>query len=130
MSDRLFDTSAIINLCGQKGFKELEQGSTLGLTFYELGNVLWKQTHLQKKFSLNEGLTVLTALTDMISRMQIIDFPRAVNTLRLAVQHNLTFYDAAFLDTAIRYEFSLVTDDNRLGQVAKEYVSVVKSDKL
>ena len=130
MSNKLFDTSAIINLCNQKEYKHLEQGSTLSLTYYELGNVLWKQVNLQRIFSLDEGVTVLIALTNMLSRMHIIESPRAVSTLRLATQHNLTFYDAAFLDTAIRYNFSLVTDDKKLGQVAKDYVSVTKSNKL
>ncbi|MHA1713069.1 MAG: type II toxin-antitoxin system VapC family toxin [Candidatus Ranarchaeia archaeon] len=130
MNSNLFDTSAIINLCSMKKVEILQHGATLGLTYYEIGNVMWKQVHLNKVYSLEEGEKVLDAFNSVLQGMQVIQDNRAIETLRLAARYNLTFYDAAFLDTAMTHNFSLVTDDKKLGRVAEKHIPVRASTEL
>ena len=44
----LFDSSAIINLCGERKIDPLLEGKTLSLAFYEVGNAVWRQVHVHK----------------------------------------------------------------------------------
>ncbi|MHA1713658.1 MAG: type II toxin-antitoxin system VapC family toxin [Candidatus Ranarchaeia archaeon] len=110
--------------------ESLQRGATLGLTYYEIGNVMWKQVHLNKTFSLEEGEKVLKALSSVLQGMRVIQDNRAIETLRLAIRYNLTFYDAAFLDAAIMYNFSLVTDDKKLGRIAEKHIPVRGSNEI
>ena len=130
MSVKLFDTSAIINLCGLKNIEVLQLGATINLAFYEMGNAIWKHVHTRKNLNLIEGETVLKTLIEVFHGMQILDNGVEIEILRLASNHNLTFYDASFLEVAIHHNLSLVTDDKKLGKVAKEFVPVMSSINL
>ena len=62
----LYDSSAIINLCGETKIDKLLEGWTLNLAFYELGNAVWKQVHVQKTITSHEANTVLHPLTEIL----------------------------------------------------------------
>ncbi len=46
------------------------------------------------------------------------------------MKEHLTIYDAAYLYLAIRNKLILVTDDQKLIQIASKYVKVMKSNEL
>ena len=128
MNVHLFDSSAIINLCGKKNINPLLGGSTLDLAFYEIGNAIWKQVFSFKIYTMKEGEIVLGAITDVLQRMKIIDEMTPIEILRLAVKTSLTFYDAAFLNATITNNLTLVTDDKRFSKISKKFVTTTSSN--
>jgi predicted nucleic acid-binding protein len=64
---KLFDSSAIMNLCGNKKTCGLIEGRILELAFHESGNAVWKQIK-SKSISAKEGDIVLAALVSVIQR--------------------------------------------------------------
>jgi len=130
MNGKLFDTSAIINLCGSQNVEPLFNGQTLWLSFYEIGNAVWKQVRLQKKMSIKEGKTVLKTISDIFNAMKKISNENPEEVLQLANKTNLTFYDTVFLVAAKTNKLTLVTDDKKLEKIAKEYVPVESTRDL
>jgi predicted nucleic acid-binding protein len=126
----LFDSSAIIDLCGRKGVDKLLEGWTLNLAFYEIGNAMWKQVYLYKTLTLDEGSTALEALAEAVKRIRKIPVDDSLAILKIAVEEGLTYYDAAYLNAAIKNEKTLVTNDEKLYTVAKKHVKTMTSDEL
>ena len=125
--DRLFDSSAIINLCRARHLDLLINGRTLWLAYYEIGNAVWKQTVLQDKISVSEGEIVVNALSSVFHSMQKLPEEDAKEVFRMGVETGLTFYDAAFLVAAKINQLILVTDDAKLAKIAKKYVPTVST---
>jgi len=110
----LFDSSAIINLCGERKIDGLLKGKTLNLAFYEVGNAVWRQVHIQKAITREEGDTVLDSLMGVMERMGKIGVEKPLEVLKIAIGENLTYYDASYLQAAIENGLTLVTDDEKL----------------
>jgi uncharacterized lipoprotein YehR (DUF1307 family) len=66
---KLFDSSAIIVLCGEKRLDKLLDGWTVNLAYYELGNAVWKQVNVHKKITESEAEKVLDSLADAFKRL-------------------------------------------------------------
>ncbi|MCJ7610604.1 toxin VapC, partial [Candidatus Bathyarchaeota archaeon] len=58
----LYDSSAIINLVAGKRAEKLLEDGTLSLTFYEVGNAIWKQVYLKRSLTREEGEKALRTL--------------------------------------------------------------------
>jgi len=127
---KLFDSSAIINLCGEKKTDKLLNGWTLNLAFYELGNAVWKQVYLHKKITVNEANTLLDTLTEIFRKLRKPETEDALETLKIAVKESLTYYDASYINTAIENGLTLVTDDEQLYKISKKYVKTTTSNEL
>jgi len=125
---RLYDSSAIINLCAQRKTDELLEGYTLDLAPYEIGNAVWKQVHIHKTITEEEANTTLDALTEIIKNMKSIEAEEPLEILRIAIEGDLTYYDASYLHTAIKNDLALITDDQKLHTVAKKYIETIKTD--
>jgi len=126
----LFDTSAIINLCSEQKIERLLEGCTLNLAFYEIGNAVWKQTHLQKTLTLEEGKEALAALTEVYQQMRKVTFKDLSSLLTISVEDGLTYYDASYLHAAIENNAVLVTDDRKLNTAARKYMETMTSEEL
>jgi len=127
---KLFDSSAIINLCGEKKTDKLLNGWTLNLAFYELGNAVWKQVYLHKKITVNEANTLLDTLTEIFRKLRKPETEEALETLKIAIKESLTYYDASYIHAAMENGLTLVTDDKQLYTTSKKYIKTVTSDKL
>ena len=127
---RLFDSSAIINLCGERKLDRLEGCYTLSLAFYEVGNAVWKQVHLYKTLTMEEGGTVLDSLTEVLKTLKKVRVEKVLEVLKIAVEEDLTYYDASNLQAAIENGFSLVTDDEKLYAAGKKYLETARSNEL
>ena len=130
MKGRLFDSSAIINLCGGKRVDRLLKGRTINLAFYELGNAVWKQVYLYKTLDRRKAELLLNVLVEVFNKMEKVGEGSATEVLNLAVKEGLTYYDAAYLQAAINEKLILVTDDERLYDKGKKYISIMTSDEL
>ena len=126
----LFDSSAIINLCGERKIDPLLEGKTLSLAFYEVGNAVWRQVHVHKSITREEGDIVLDSLIEVVRRMEKIEVEKPLEILRIAVEENLTYYDASYLQAAIEKDLTLITDDKKLYVAGKKYIETLKSDEI
>jgi predicted nucleic acid-binding protein len=127
---KLFDSSAIIVLCGEKKLDKLLDGWTINLAYYELGNAVWKQVNIHKKITTNEAEKVLDSLMEAFKRLKKPKNEDALETLKIAIKENLTYYDASYIRTAIKNAFTLVTDDDKLLKTAKKYTEAITSQQL
>lgn len=127
---KLFDSSAIINLCAEKKLDPLLEGFTLNLALYELGNAVWKQVCIHKTVTVEEANIVLDSLADVFGKMRKLKVERPLEILKIAVEEKITYYDASYLYTAIKNGLTLVTDDEKLYNVGKKRVKAVKSNEV
>ena len=126
----LFDSSSIINLCSERKIERLLEGYTLNLAFYELGNAVWKQVHLHKALTQEEGGEALAALTQVYRQMRELHVEDASSILNIAVEEGLTYYDASYIHAAIKNDAMLVTDDRKLHTAASKHVKTTTSEEL
>lgn len=126
----LFDSSAIINLCGEKKIDKLLGEWTLNLAFYELGNAVWKQVHVHKTITGDEANTVLDPLIEVFRKLKKPEAEDALEILKIALKESLTYYDASYIHAAMENGLTLVTDDEQLNKVSKKYVKTITSDEL
>ncbi len=105
----------------------------LDLTFYEVGNAVWKLNTITKKISTSEADNLLSNLLNTVAgRINQISSSEIdhLSTMRVAREEKLSFYDATYLSVAIARNLLLVTDDGRLLNSAKKYVAVRTSSQL
>ena len=126
----VFDSSAIINLCGDRKTEKLLDGWTLNLAIYELGNAVWKQVKIHEKITVEEANLVLDSLTEVFRRLKKPETENSLETLKIAVKEGLTYYDASYISAAVENNLTLVTDDEKLYKIGKKYVRTVKSNDL
>lgn len=126
----LFDSSSIINLCAKKQIERLLEGWTLSLAFYEVGNAVWKQVHLHRALTPEEGGRALDALVEVLKKMREIRVKDASAILNIAIREGLSYYDASYIHAAIKEDATLVTDDIKLHSVAEKYVETRTSREL
>jgi len=111
-------------LLTEKGdaLRHLEENHTLDLAYYEIGNVIWKESALFGNISPEGARAMAGYAARIISHMIVLrtDTPgEASETMRLAVERGLTYYDAAYLHHA-GSKRPLVTEDGTLRKKAEE----------
>ena len=124
----LFDASALLNLVrrlGEESLKILEENYILTLTIYEVGNALWRETKLLKRLTIDEAEEVMRAIITLIKFMQVIEPQDPIEVLRISNEIETTFYDAAYVVTALRGGLILVTDDKRLAARIERYQDMI-----
>lgn len=125
----LLDTSAIFNLFQSGKYSALLSGATIPLSWYESGNILWKDYKIKRRISKEEAMEVGGVLFELLDSMEKV-FPSPDFTLSLSMETGLTFYDSSYLSSAIERGYDLVTDDEKLYNIAKTKVLVRKSTDL
>lgn len=117
----LFDASALYQLLlhivkGKVNYQLLSRIIILDLTFYEIGNVIWKETVILKKLKDPEKLAnriFLILKRFKIVRVNDLEYEEILKT---AINNNLTFYDASYLYASRKFDYTLVTNDTDLLQ--------------
>ena len=102
--------------------RRLSDTATLDLAAYEVGNALWKRVSLKKDVSQSEAKDLLATLT----RVFLMDGFNAIGwrdlnhpaVLDLAVEHNISFYDACYITAGATLRVPLVTEDEKLKRIA------------
>ncbi len=82
----------------------------ISLTEYELGNVLWKEA---KKKKIDFKLAAQT-FSEVLSELKKININGLCDVLTLAIERDLTFYDATYAYLAEKEGLVLVTEDTEL----------------
>jgi predicted nucleic acid-binding protein len=103
----------------------LQDSLVLDLTFYELGNSIWKEGALTKFLTPKEA-------EKMASKAQIIlgNIDQATNEpkdfqkiLEIAQTEKLSYYDSSYIYFAKERKMQLITEDKALRTKARKYVS-------
>jgi len=124
----LFDASALLNLVrrlGEESLKILEENYILTLTIYEVGNALWRETRLLRRLTIDEAEEIMRAIITLIKFMQVTEPQDPIEVLRVSNEIETTFYDAAYVITALRRGLILVTDDRRLAARIERYRDMI-----
>jgi Predicted nucleic acid-binding protein, contains PIN domain len=135
MKKYLFDSNIIYKLIREtpeKALEKLNEGTTIYLAYYELGNALWRECRLLKRLSVEEAEKSLELMYTMLLHMQIATVNnKGVEILATANEFNLTFYDSAYLVEAKQNNRVLVTDDAKLAKTAETLgVATISSNIL
>ncbi|AKT35569.1 putative nucleic acid-binding protein, contains PIN domain [Pyrobaculum sp. WP30] len=108
----LLDASALYGLVAhyRRWVGRREKLAILHLTVYEVGNALWKEARAGR-LPLREAAG---ALSRVLSSLKMLDDPPLERVLEVAVERDLTFYDASYAYVAETLGLSLVTQDRKL----------------
>jgi len=103
----------------QDGLRQLLALQAPALWFWECGNVLAALVSAQRLTTLDahEGLEALLFANVRVHEAPTLQMQRT--TLFLAGQHGLSFYDAAYLELAMRTGSELATLDRKLRSAAE-----------
>ena len=107
----------------REGTKTLDEEHILDLTIYEVGNALWKINKLLDKTDAPKALQAIKEAHPLLSLMnaqKLEDAEDLTQTMEIAHQKNLSFYDAAYIQVAKRMKLTLVTEDMRLLKASQE----------
>ena len=135
----LLDSSVITPLMLDLGERLLDLSAgkelySIDLTFYEVGNSLWKLTLLLRSIDLKDAMEILDVLKSLVLRKTItlirfddLDAPRII---KLAVDEELTFYDASYIVAGEKLNATLATEDEELRRKAEKYINVITYTNL
>ena len=135
----LLDASALLPLVTRHGRQLIVEASrenlvTTDLAIYEACNSLWKLATLLKSISLEDAVEVAAVIKELTMRnvIELVDYTKLDFswTLRLAHKENLTFYDSSFIITAEGTGAILVTEDEKLEEVARKFVKTITYSKF
>ena len=118
----VFDSSAIAAILGTKrreGVGLLRGRTTVGLAYYELCNVLWKEAALLRRVEPRAALEAAKRLALIFGEMRVehLTSPEDLRgLLDLALETGLTTYDASYLYAAKKLGAVLVTEDGEQGR--------------
>lgn len=93
------------------------------LTEYEIGNVLWKQNQQKKLKNPRRIAAIFSEIVDPLRKLEIDSIG---NVLAIAIERNLTFYDASYACIAEGQNLKLVTQDEDLLKKCKLAITIEK----
>ena len=108
----LLDASALYPILNYLDKVDVSKIYILPLTFYEVGNAIWKEYYIHKK--VKDPITLVTLFQNFMSRLKVLDNPPADKVMKVAIEKGLTFYDAAYVYSAESHGLILVSEDREL----------------
>ena len=122
----IVDASGFIKAIKLGKVEKLREPKTTRLIFYELGNVLWKESKIFKRFSSAEAQAMLKDWILWIECNFDIYEPDWHSTLSIALDTGLSYYGASYLWLAKKVNEPIVTADKDL----KKYWKAVDFKRL
>ena len=132
----LLDASAFILLIKKADIDStvqcLENSLVLDLTFYEVGNAIWKESSLTKFLTPKEAEKLMTTAETVLANINRVtneakDFQKI---LRIAQTEKLSYYDSSYVYSAKETGLQLVTEDKELRTKARKYVDAITVSAL
>jgi predicted nucleic acid-binding protein len=132
----LLDASAFILLIKKADIDStvqcLENSLVLDLTFYEVGNAIWKESSLTKFLTPKEAEKLMTTAETVLANINRVtneakDFQKI---LKIAQTEKLSYYDSSYVYSAKETGLQLVTEDKELGTKARKYVDAITVSAL
>jgi predicted nucleic acid-binding protein len=126
----LLDASAFLMLIRRTSVQEADRcfkdSQIIDLTYYEVGNALWKKGNLTKltpRFRCEELVRIAKAALSRIETIACVS-DAFDGILKTAIEEKLSFYDASYLYFAKEKKLKLITEDKELYKKAKKHVEV------
>ncbi len=130
MRRHLIDASSLILLMKtaeiQIVLDYLRTSFILDLTYYEVGNAIWKETCLTKFLTKKESEVLRNRVQTVLSKTDRIPIETSSfqGVFNVSESEHLTFYDASYLFIAKEKGLVLVSEDRELKAKAKKHVEV------
>ena len=121
----LIDTSALYPILISGVPFNVDECAVSSLTEYEIGNVLWRE-NLQKK--LKNPRRIAMIFSEAIRPLRKMEINSIADVLAIAMERNLTFYDASYAYIAEKQNIRLVTQDADLLKKCKVAIPVDKME--
>lgn len=127
--DAIIDASTLyplIRKLGKKAAEVLVRFAVLDLTKYEVGNVIWKEYRaglLKNWEKAVEGWSIIMGSMQKLS----IKEEELKEVEKIAVERDVTFYDASYAFVAERQNLKLITEDKELLNVCRNAVALENS---
>jgi predicted nucleic acid-binding protein len=104
----------------------LHESAVLDLTFYEVGNAIWKEGILKKSITLNDYRTFENMAQTILGKIDRITVEARAfeGILEIAKNERLSFYDSSYVYFAREKSLILVTEDKELKTKAQKHVKV------
>jgi predicted nucleic acid-binding protein len=117
----LIDTSAFYPILISGVAFNAEECAVSSLTEYEVGNVLWRENRQNK---LKDPARIATIFSEALSPLTKLEIDSLSNVLAVAIERDLTFYDASYAYLAEKENIRLVTQDTDLLKKCKAAISI------
>ncbi len=117
----LIDTSALYPMLISGIPFSVEECAVSSLIEFEVGNVLWRENKQEK---LKDPSRVATIFSDALAPLQKMTIDSIADVLAIAIERNLTFYDASYAYIAERQNMKLVTQDKDLLKKCKVAIPI------
>ena len=114
--EAILDASALYPLLkrlGEKAASLLTKLAILDLTKYELGNALWRENKLGLLENWENTIVLWSKIMEEMPTYSI-DIQHLRDVEKIAVERDLTFYDASYIYMAEARNLKLVTEDEEL----------------
>lgn len=119
----LLDTSALYPILIAGIPLNVDECAVSSLTKYEVGNVLWREN---KQGKLKNPKKVAAIFSEVIAPLQKMEIDSITDVLTIAIERNLTFYDASYAYIAENQNMRLVTQDTGLLNKCKAAITIDK----
>lgn len=109
--EAIVDSSAfypMIKRLGENSAHLIPSLAILDLTKYEIGNVVWKE---HKKGLLKDWEKAIKAFKDIFECIQVYSIDQVEEVEKIAVERDLSFYDASYVYIAEKLNLKLLTED-------------------
>ena len=126
----LLDASAFMLLIKNADVKStvecLQDSLILDLTFYEVGNAVWKESILMKYLTPEEAERLGTMAQTVLAKINRIasEIGAFQRILQIAQAEKLSYYDSSYIYFAKETELTLVSEDKDLRTKARKHVEV------
>ncbi|MGD6807732.1 MAG: type II toxin-antitoxin system VapC family toxin [Candidatus Bathyarchaeia archaeon] len=136
MKSYLLDASSLMLLMKtanpQTTLTCIDASCILDLTFYEVGNAIYKETCLTNFLTKKESETLKNRIQKILSTTQKLSpLPdQFQQILDISENEKLTFYDASYLFAAKENGLILVTDDKQLNNKAQKHIQTTNAATL
>ena len=112
MEGYLFDASAIYPLLDYVDKVNVKKVYILDLTFYEIGNAIWKDYIIHKR--IKDPVTLAKLFHELLNKFNVVrDLPMQ-EVMKIAVEKGLTYYDASYVFASFSKGLTLVSNDKDL----------------
>ena len=125
----VFDSSAIYKSIKSNKHQILSQGYTCPLAYFELGNIVLKNSFQFKFYSSAEAQDILKICDIVLSQMRILNTDMK-DIYEIASKLQLSFYDAAYVSLAKQLNIPLITLDKKLIHKANYFVKTIHFEYL
>jgi len=130
MKRYLLDASSLMFLLRnnhtEKAIESLLDSLVLDLTYYEVGNAIWKESVLTRFITPEESKRMERLVQEILRKTEkvIFEMESFQKILEIAKAEKLSFYDSSYIHFAKQGNLKLITEDKQLKAKALRHVDV------